>query len=359
MKKPLAISVVSLFIVINISIGAMLINKSILSDKSDGNASSNTDSRLSSWLSMSDSGSQAEDITDVKNIGNTNNSANVVNDFGKMAVYNNYIYISNDKTIIEYDIQTGVAIDLEVGLNAVMGLTASEDYIYFSPMRSHSIKRAKKESNAIENIFASVNLSSGIYIDGNDAFYMGSLSLGSERKLYYCNILYGKEIEILDLVCSYFTDEKYIYAVCLDNMNSENTVLLKADRETMQFEKLPLSFSPSCIFVSDDDIYATNRTSNYSESKIIKFSNGVEQELPIAADSFQVYGNKLIYETLIGNHLEIYDLTTGEITSICDKTVTGLYVLDARYVCYTAFGVDWYKLYDLETGETKLIYGEE
>ena len=72
-----------------------------------------------------------------------------------------------------------------------------------------------------------------------------------------------------------------------------------------------------------------------------------------------MYGNKLVYKTRIGNRLEIYDIETGETTSICDKMTTGLYVLHGRYVCYTTYEKAWYKLYDLETGETKLIYGEE
>ena len=69
--------------------------------------------------------------------------------------------------------------------------------------------------------------------------------------------------------------------------------------------------------------------------------------MPIKSLSYQVVGNKLIYLDTFGK-LKIYDLTTAETATIYEGKSTGLYVLDARYVCYTAFGVDWYKLYDLE-----------
>ena len=357
MKKKIITIVVSVCVVAAAAITSVVIfNRP---DNNGGNSGTTVSDLLASWNSTPDN-PQADDITDVENISYTNNSANsTISNFGNVAMCGNYIYIANDKALIEYDINTNVAIELDVVPTAVMGLAASEDYLYFKSQPFRGVQRIAKEGDTIENVFYSNNCSDRMYIDGNNVFYVSSMIENKAKRLYHYDVSQGKETQLLDLVNSYFVDENYIYAICPECEGSDNTVLMRANRQTMEFEQIQLSFSPNTVFASDDELYIMGALSNDIDAKIIKVSNGAETTLPISSNSYQVYGNKLVYQTRFGNSLEVYDLMTGKITTIYKGNAKGLYVLKGRYVCYSTYGQMWYKLYDLETGETKLIYGEE
>lgn len=361
-KKVIAIVVTACVVVVAATIGIVFHNKNSqpsADTDSNGSHSNNTLSDILDRWNNADY-DYAEDAGDYNNLSDTNYVNNLFED-GVITSQGDYIYISNDKTIIEYDINTGVAIDLEVELMMVSRLRATEDYVYYHQGRSGTWFRFAKDDGKIEKVDLDGYTPEG-YNDGKEAFYCMSPEsteghLGTH--LYRHDLVTGEKTLLVENVRRTFVDEKNVYAICYVGEDFYETVLMKASRKTLQFEQVPLSFSPDLVFASKDDVYLLERTQNYMAAKIVRVSNGVETELPMMSESYQVYGNKLVYKTRIGNRLEIYDIETGETTSICDKMTTGLYVLHGRYVCYTTYEKAWYKLYDLETGETKLIYGEE
>lgn len=352
MKKKIITIVVSVCVVAAAAITSVVIfNRP---DNDDGTSGTTVSDLLASWNSITD-GPQADDVTDVENIENVKNSANTIMELGKVTIQGNYIYFSSDKQVIEYDINTGVAIEIDASKVIMFGMAASDDYIYFRLSRGGVVQRISKDDGNVETVFTS-NAVGNIYIDGNHAFY-ATYDNGLQRVgLYHRDIISDTETLLVEgSVKTFFIDESNIYVIMQhDESGTDSFTLMKSPRDNIEFTKVPLSFSPIAVFAHGDDLYL----SKMGHWEVVKVSDGVETELPIKSLSYQVVGNKLIYSDSFGK-LKIYDLTTAETATIYEGKSTGLYVLDARYVCYTAFGVDWYKLYDLEAGETKLIYGEE
>lgn len=347
MKKKVItlISAVCVVAVVTVT-SAIIFNRP---DNDDGTSGTTVSDLLASWSSITD-GPQADDITDVENIESNKNSANVTMELGQIAKQGKYIYFLNSGKVIEYDIDTGVAIELNSSNTVMFSMTASDNYIYFAPMGGGGVNRIAKDSNTVEIVFKS-DCNRDVYIEGNNAFYY---KYG--KALYHRDIISDTETLLVEgHVKTFFIDENNIYVILQHNESgTDSFTLMKSPRDNIEFTKVPLSFSPIAVFAHGDDLYL----SKMGQWEVVKVSDGVETELPIKSLSYQVVGNKLIYSDTFGK-LKIYDLTTAETATIYEGKSTGLYVLDARYVCYTAFGVDWYKLYDLETGETKLIYGEE
>ena len=347
MKKKVItlISAVCVVAVVTVT-SAIIFNRP---DNDGGNSGTTASDLLASWNSITD-GPQADDVTDVENIESNKNSANVTMELGQIAKQGKYIYFLNSGKVIEYDIDTGVAIELNSSNTVMFSMTASDNYIYFAPMGGGGVNRIAKDSNTVEIVFKS-DCNRDVYIEGNNAFYY---KYG--KALYHRDIISDTETLLVEgHVKTFFIDENNIYVILQHNESgTDSFTLMKSPRDNIEFTKVPLSFSPIAVFAHGDDLYL----SKMGQWEVVKVSDGVETELPIKSLSYQVVGNKLIYSDTFGK-LKIYDLTTAETATIYEGKSTGLYVLDARYVCYTAFGVDWYKLYDLETGETKLIYGEE
>ena len=347
MKKKVItlISAVCVVAVVTVT-SAIIFNRP---DNDDGTSGTTVSDLLASWSSITD-GPQADDVTDVENIESNKNSANVTMELGQIAKQGKYIYFLNSGKVIEYDIDTGVAIELNSSNTVMFSMAASDNYIYFAPMGGGGVNRIAKDSNTVEIVFKS-DCNRDVYIEGNNAFYY---KYG--KALYHRDIISDTETLLVEgHVKTFFIDENNIYVILQHNESgTDSFTLMKSPRDNIEFTKVPLSFSPIAVFAHGDDLYL----SKMGQWEVVKVSDGVETELPIKSLSYQVVGNKLIYSDTFGK-LKIYDLTTAETATIYEGKSTGLYVLDARYVCYTAFGVDWYKLYDLETGETKLIYGEE
>ena len=347
MKKKVItlISAVCVVAVVTVT-SAIIFNRP---DNDVGTSGTTVSDLLASWSSITD-GPQADDITDVENIESNKNSANVTMELGQIAKQGKYIYFLNSGKVIEYDIDTGVAIELNSSNTVMFSMAASDNYIYFAPMGGGGVNRIAKDSNTVEIVFKS-DCNRDVYIEGNNAFYY---KYG--KALYHRDIISDTETLLVEgHVKTFFIDENNIYVILQHNESgTDSFTLMKSPRDNIEFTKVPLSFSPIAVFAHGDDLYL----SKMGQWEVVKVSDGVETELPIKSLSYQVVGNKLIYSDTFGK-LKIYDLTTAETATIYEGKSTGLYVLDARYVCYTAFGVDWYKLYDLETGETKLIYGEE
>ena len=347
MKKKVItlISAVCVVAVVTVT-SAIIFNRP---DNDDGTSGTTVSDLLASWSSITD-GPQADDIPDVENIESNKNSANVTMELGQIAKQGKYIYFLNSGKVIEYDIDTGVAIELNSSNTVMFSMAASDNYIYFAPMGGGGVNRIAKDSNTVEIVFKS-DCNRDVYIEGNNAFYY---KYG--KALYHRDIISDTETLLVEgHVKTFFIDENNIYVILQHNESgTDSFTLMKSPRDNIEFTKVPLSFSPIAVFAHGDDLYL----SKMGQWEVVKVSDGVETELPIKSLSYQVVGNKLIYSDTFGK-LKIYDLTTAETATIYEGKSTGLYVLDARYVCYTAFGVDWYKLYDLETGETKLIYGEE
>lgn len=347
MKKKIITIVVSVCVVVAAAITSVVIfNRP---DNDGGNSGTTASDLLASWNSITD-GPQADDVTDVENIESNKNSANVTMELGQIAKQGKYIYFLNSGKVIEYDIDTGVAIELNSSNTVMFSMAASDNYIYFAPMGGGGVNRIAKDSNTVEIVFKS-DCNRDVYIEGNNAFYY---KYG--KALYHRDIISDTETLLVEgSVKTFFIDESNIYVILQhDESGTDSFTLMKSPRDNIEFTKVPLSFSPIAVFAHGDDLYL----SKTGQWEVVKVSDGVETELPIKSLSYRVVGNKLIYSDTFGK-LKIYDLTTAETATIYEGKSTGLYVLDARYVCYTAFGVDWYKLYDLETGETKLIYGEE
>ena len=347
MKKKVItlISAVCVVAVVTVT-SAIIFNRP---DNDDGTSGTTVSDLLASWSSITD-GPLADDINDVENFESNKNSANVTMELGQIAKQGKYIYFLNSGKVIEYDIDTGVAIELNSSNTVMFSMAASDNYIYFAPMGGGGVNRIAKDSNTVEIVFKS-DCNRDVYIEGNNAFYY---KYG--KALYHRDIISDTETLLVEgHVKTFFIDENNIYVILQHNESgTDSFTLMKSPRDNIEFTKVPLSFSPIAVFAHGDDLYL----SKMGQWEVVKVSDGVETELPIKSLSYQVVGNKLIYSDTFGK-LKIYDLTTAETATIYEGKSTGLYVLDARYVCYTAFGVDWYKLYDLETGETKLIYGEE
>ena len=349
MKKRIIALTIVIFVAAIIVSGIIIFIDNTRHTNSNNTNSSSADDKLSSWLNTPHS-SQADDVTDVENIESNKNSANVTMELGQIAKQGKYIYFLNSGKVIEYDIDTGVAIELNSSNTVMFSMAASDNYIYFAPMGGGGVNRIAKDSNTVEIVFKS-DCNRDVYIEGNNAFYY---KYG--KALYHRDIISDTETLLVEgHVKTFFIDENNIYVILQHNESgTDSFTLMKSPRDNIEFTKVPLSFSPIAVFAHGDDLYL----SKMGQWEVVKVSDGVETELPIKSLSYQVVGNKLIYSDTFGK-LKIYDLTTAETATIYEGKSTGLYVLDARYVCYTAFGVDWYKLYDLETGETKLIYGEE
>ena len=336
MKKKVItlISAVCVVAVVTVT-SAIIFNRP---DNDGGNSGTTASDLLASWNSITD-GPQADDVTDVENIESNKNSANVTMELGQIAKQGKYIYFLNSGKVIEYDIDTGVAIELNSSNTVMFSMAASDNYIYFAPMGGGGVNRIAKDSNTVEIVFKS-DCNRDVYIEGNNAFYY---KYG--KALYHRDIISDTETLLVEgHVKTFFIDENNIYVILQHNESgTDSFTLMKSPRDNIEFTKVPLSFSPIAVFAHGDDLYL----SKMGQWEVVKVSDGVETELPIKSLSYQVVGNKLIYSDTFGK-LKIYDLTTAETATIYEGKSTGLYVLDARYVCYTAFGVDWYKLYDLD-----------
>ena len=145
-------------------------------------------------------------------------------------------------------------------------------------------------------------------------------------------------------VHSYFVDERYIYAV----KEGEENCYLRADKGTMDFEEISLSFRPIKVLSVDGSLYMSKSGS----WNVVRIQDGKEEPLPVKALEYQVVGDLLIYrdEETDGRMLKSYHLQTGEIRELCEKAFT-FSVLEERYLCvFCAFETEsYYTLIDLQT----------
>ncbi|MBQ3549991.1 MAG: DUF5050 domain-containing protein, partial [Clostridia bacterium] len=225
MKKKIIAIVVSVCVVAVVAVtSAIIFNRP---DNDDGTSGTTVSDLLASWNSITD-GPQADDVTDVENIENVKNSANTIMELGKVTIQGDYIYFSNDKQVVEYDINTGVAIEVDTSGKIMFSMAASDDYIYFRLSRGGVVQRISKDDGNVETVFTS-NAVGNIYIDGNHAFY-ATYDNGLQRVgLYHRDIISDTETLLVEgSVKTFFIDESNIYVILQhDESGTDSFTLMK------------------------------------------------------------------------------------------------------------------------------------
>lgn len=192
-----------------------------------------------------------------------------------------FIDRENDKLCI-YNLSSGVttsiSVESEIGVRA--NIFVQEQYIYYAG--KDGLKRVSKDGKHIEQVFEHGLVQ--IYVDGNDIIFLESIESG----LFYRNQAENVEQEILKHVLSYYVDETHIYAVAREN---DIPFLFIAERESMEFKKVSLSFIPITVYVEDNILYLAERGSY----QLIKVSEGKEERLPIYSTHYQVQAHQITY----------------------------------------------------------------
>lgn len=261
--------------------------------------------------------------------------ANNVTGLGYAAYGDGCIYLAgNENSIYCYEIASGKLAELPLANQTYNPghMMVTDQYILYSNVWEDLIA-LKKDGTTEEPVFEGVG-SAQLYAEGTTLYTtQGILDLYT-----------GKIQNWPEGVHSYFVDENYIYAV----QEGDEKCYLRAEKGTLDFEQISLSFRPVKVLSVDGALYM----SKSGTWDVIRVREGKEETLPVKALEYQVIGDLLIYrdEETSGRSLKSYHLQTGEIRELCDKAFT-FSVLEERYLCvFCAYQTEsYYTLIDLQT----------
>lgn len=297
---------------------------------------------------------------------------NVSNNYtspGRFAYRNGFIYFADARCLYEYDTvsgKTAILCEAEVTKRFYALFATNERVWYTDGEGMHYVTTDGKESGTC---FAeSGELGPQFSTNGVDAYFLRRVmeeNGSSKVSLFHMDFETGatKLLSGDHDVYAYSLDENNIYIVEQVEIYKDYEVLI-SNRKNIDFQKIDLSFEPIMTYPTEEGLYIS---SLIGDGVTFLYRDGVATELPVSSGPyFHVVGKHLIYQDLRStsqtrskgcNALELYDLETGE-KRVLNDSVWQFAVLDDRYVCYwwaDDVHQKWY-YYDLQTGETKLMY---
>lgn len=269
--------------------------------------------------------------------------ANNTMGLGRFAYSDGYIYCGDAGCIYRYDTATGQVTEFTLA-DQFAGpgeMFTTDNYICYVDTWSDLIAMSKDGATETP-VFQGLH-SSKLYAEGNTLYCVGGI----------IDLTTGKITSWPAGVHDYYVDAHYVYA-----LQEDANYFLRAPKDTMEFEKIPVSFYPISIFADGEDIYMTMGGAKKTWS-VIRYRDGQEEELPIRALEYQVFDGKLIYrdETEGGRAIKSYDLETGQ-TQVLQAEGFNFSILEERYVCILCAdseGHAYSVILDWETGETATI----
>lgn len=272
--------------------------------------------------------------------------ANSVMGWGRFACSDNVIYYGNDGQIIGFDLQTqkSTIYQLPNRLSSTLELFATENYICYEDMRDALMAQPKKGGEPVA-IYQGLGVTH-LYADGPELY-----SNNGADYLSRINLETGKVEHLVDNANSYYVDDTYIYVV---QSGTDENYFLRSRKDTIRFEKIPLSFHPVKVIADGEDLYFCRGGKGY-DYRVIHYRDGVEKELPVYAYDYQIMDGKLLYhdereEWMIRS----YDLKTGEI-SVLQERCHDFAIMEGRYIGFTCVDDENHPypvILDTKTGES-------
>lgn len=289
----------------------------------------------------------------VKYEGNYDNestsNSNITMGNGKFAFDNDFIYFTDRLNIYEYDCLSDETISFNSKCDDVRSIYIQDEYIYFA---CNGLQRITKDGKKQQTVFEVDNCLQ-LIVEEQYAYYLDSV----DGNLFQYKLEEKSEDVLANNVLSYFVDEDYIYAV---SKTDDVPKLYVSSKEKIAFKERELSFMPITVISENDRLYLAERETY----QIVKCDDEIEKRLPIYSTYYQVVNNKIVYldsKTFENScfNLVIYDEQTGHQKVICEE-VYDFNILEDKYVCIQKSTGEYaqYLFYDLETEETKLMYGK-
>jgi hypothetical protein len=272
--------------------------------------------------------------------------ANSVMGWGRFAYSDNVIYYGNDGKIIGFDLQTqkSTIYQLPNRLSSTLELFATENYVCYEDMRDALMAQPKTGGEPVV-IYQGLGVTH-LYADGPELY-----SNNGGNYLSRINLETGKVERLVDNANSYYVDDTYIYVV---QSNAEGNYFLRSRKDTIRFEKIPLSFYPIKVVADGEDLYFCRGGKGY-DYRVIHYRDGVEKELPVYAYDYQLMDGKLLYHD---DHEEwmirSYDLKTGEI-AVLQERCHDFAIMEDRYIGFTCVDDENHPypvILDTKTGES-------
>lgn len=290
--------------------------------------------------------------------------------------------------ILRYDLETGTVTQIKTGIYPTRttsgqwpelwhdgtNLYLYDDYDY----RDHKLLRFSEDLTTAEVVWENTE-NIDVNLHGDYVYYIDSVVNESEQR--WVNTLYRKNTNTQEVTVvyedypqfsSYTVTDQYIY-VChlVGRIDGEYiSYLMRSPKDTIQFEKIDLPINPGSVNHADGGLYIQPFWANKYTVHFLSDADGTLTDLGIYyGGSWTPIGDQKIISrqsryfsktrSTSCKPLYLYDLKTGESEVLCDSVYRSI-VLQNRYVCY--WWADWqhhkWFVYDLETGETKLMYEE-
>lgn len=268
---------------------------------------------------------------------------------GMAAREGDMLYLSASAGLYKYDMNTRQSAFFETEAYSLphnVFLTESyvcyQDYLYNRFGLYYISKDGAKKGYIYEGI--SLN---GISVVG-DCLY------GVDGKELKCiDLQKGTITTLADNVNCYYVDEEYIYILPF-----EGNYFLVSERNTLEFEKLALSFQPVTMVKDGEDLYFTvggAPEKGRSRYQVICYKEGEETALPIYSLRMQIMDEKLLYAPDEDSSiLMACDLMTGK-TEVLAEGVFDFYVYeDGKILLHYLYNDGW-GIMDWETREVTHI----
>lgn len=264
-------------------------------------------------------------------------AANSVMGYGKFAYSDGCIYYGDLGCVYSYCIETGETkkFILSEKYDDPNNLFITENYICYVDKWSKLV--ALPKGGSPEKVLYEGIHNSYLYADGMKLYASAGcidLETGSITP-------WGEEL------IAWYVDDTYIYGV----EGGKSSYFLRSRKDSLDFEKIHLSFCPIKVLADGEDIYFTESGAG-ERYQLIRYRDGQETRLPIRAVEYQILDGHVIYrcEDEAGQAIKSYNLETGEIKVLQDGGYN-FSILEERYVCINRFNADALIL-DWKTGET-------
>lgn len=273
--------------------------------------------------------------------GNTGTTVgNIVMGQGRFAYGDGGIYYSELGHIYHYNLETGATKTyvLSDKMDSPMHLFITENYICYTDSWSKLVA-LPKDGSPETILYEGIN-SGTLYAEGMILYIPdGCIDLSTGK------ITPWKE----DLI-RWHVDEELIYGV----EGSESKSFLRIRKDTMETERIELSFAPITVLADGEDLYFTE-TGAGDRYCLVHYRDGVETKLPIRALEYQILDGHVIYrcEDEAGRAIKSYNLETGEIKVLSEEGFN-FSILEERYVCLCCAddnGQGYCTVLDWQTGE--------
>lgn len=273
--------------------------------------------------------------------GNTGTTvANSVMGYGKFAYSDGCIYYGDLGCVYCYNMETGETkkFVLSEKYDDPNNLFITENYICYVDSWSKLVALPKDGSP--EKILYEGIHNSYLYADGMKLYASaGCIDLET-----------GSITPWGEGLIAWYVDDIYIYGV----EGGNSSYFLRSRKDSLDFEKIQLSFCPIKVLADGEDLYFTESGAG-ERYQLIRYRDGVETRLPIRAVEYQILDGHVIYrcEDEAGRAIKSYNLETGEI-KVLQEGGFNFSILEDRYVCLCCAddqGRGYCTVLDWQTGE--------